>query len=246
MRNLSSRIRDADDVEIAFLKLKSSNPTKANQLLSEQIQRREKDLALRIDEAANRHQLQLKLESLYQGVVKPEINANKLVEEAVTPRMTVHMSDPLYKDSLFQVVNYVPSDAFPETRKGRRFSTRHGIIGLSWRTKRPEYDPEVSDNPDDLIKKWGMTETEAQKAGLGRKSHLALPFPLSSKKRVKFIFFFDAQPVHIFGDDDLHRKEEIIQKIYNGIASEGLDAVLEQLFSEFEQEKPIIDFTHGP
>lgn len=244
VRNLSSRIKDDESVEIGLIKLRNSDPKKAKTLLSKNIQETEKDFEKRVDKLANEIGLETKLEKLHADVFRVLFDGNKLAGDAVSPRITIHMDDPLYKNSVYQLVDYIPKEDFPERKRGRRFSTRHGIVGLAWRTQKPEYDPEVDEDPDKLVRKWGMTEIEAKKAGRGRKSHMALPLPRDGKP--KFILFFDAQPKHIFGEDDVSRKEEIVRKIYEGVDKLGIDSCLKEFALKFGSEEPIIDFHHGP
>lgn len=82
-------------------------------------------------------------------------------------RATVYVSDALYRDGLYQLVDYWPAGG----GSGRRFSLRFGILGRAWRLEETLYDPTIpADNPEELIGNWGMTREQAEQAGRGRQS----------------------------------------------------------------------------
>lgn len=49
-----------------------------------------------------------------------------------------------------------------ETKIGRPFSTRYGIIGKAWRLQKSLYNPQVSNSSDELIREWGFNKDEAR------------------------------------------------------------------------------------
>ena len=82
-------------------------------------------------------------------------------------RATVYVSDALYRDALYQLVDYWPAG----TGSGRRFSLRFGILGRAWRLEETLYAPRIpADRPKALINSWGMTQEQAEMAGRGRQS----------------------------------------------------------------------------
>jgi hypothetical protein len=59
------------------------------------------------------------------------------------------------------------------TSPGRRFSSRFGIIGMSWRLQRSLYNPKVSKTAKALIRRWGFTAVENSETKDGDKAMLA-------------------------------------------------------------------------
>jgi hypothetical protein len=58
---------------------------------------------------------------------------------------------------------------------GRRFSVRYGMVGKSWRLRRPLYNPKVDNQDDALIRDWGLTQGEAEAQGQSSKQLIGLP-----------------------------------------------------------------------
>ncbi|HEV2818167.1 MAG TPA: hypothetical protein VGW40_13215 [Allosphingosinicella sp.] len=58
---------------------------------------------------------------------------------------------------------------------GRRFSVRYGMVGKSWRLRRPLYNPRVDNQADALIRDWGLTQGEATEQGQSSKQLIGLP-----------------------------------------------------------------------
>ncbi|GGD00687.1 hypothetical protein [Aquisalinus flavus] len=229
-----------------FLEIVKNDPSQAAYALKEQVSSVEMYFKERVSEEAESRNLSEKLETLYREHIIPMIPEEKLDEDDVLPRITFHMRDPLYKNSVYQLLDYAPKSFYTESKVGRRFSTRHGIVGLAWRMKKASYDPEVSAAPKKLVEKWGMTEGEAAKAGKGRKSHLALPLPQGDKPP-NFMLFLDAPAQHIFGDSVVGDEEEkVFAPIWDGLRQTCLDTELAELYEKFKDEKPIIDFRYGP
>jgi hypothetical protein len=86
-------------------------------------------------------------------------------------RATVHIRDPLFKGSLYQLLDYYPRG------KGarRRYSERFGILGLAWRLDEPRDEGEVPTDEKILITDWGMTREQAVSVGHNRHSFLCIP-----------------------------------------------------------------------
>lgn len=82
-------------------------------------------------------------------------------------RATVYVSDALYRDALYQLVDYWPIGS----GAGRRFSQRFGILGRAWRLETTIYESEIpAHEPEALIASWGMNREQAEVAGRGRQS----------------------------------------------------------------------------
>jgi hypothetical protein len=157
-------------------------------------------------------------------------------DEKIKLRCTIHVQDPLLVSFLNQLVDYVP--AGPDHTAGRRFSSRFGIIGRTWRTGNaylvgkwlPESAPritEASDSPEFRTKlvqymadNWGMTGSEAQRAS-HKPSYLALPIKSGKDNVPVGLLFMDAEVEDAFGTDngnlpkfdDALRDSEIPEKL---------------------------------
>jgi hypothetical protein len=101
-----------------------------------------------------------------QDVVRRRIATLPKVPEI---RATVHVRDPLLSDALYQILDYYPRG----TGGGRRFSTRFGILGRTWRLGRSQNEKAPLDE-DQLITEWGMTREQASKSGKNRSSFMCI------------------------------------------------------------------------
>lgn len=78
-------------------------------------------------------------------------------------------------DDLVQATDYLGNKLnIGRPNAGRRFSFRYGIIGKAWRLQRGLYNPLVSNKKQGLIRKWGLTKSEADRQGAYEKSLLAM------------------------------------------------------------------------
>jgi hypothetical protein len=114
------------------------------------------------DRAARTYTIRDHLES----VVRAIIDISKELEipskdgiDLKNVRVAVHMQDVVFEESLYQLTDYYPKGG----GRGRRFSSRYGAIGLAWREEKSQHwnmnDPQ--NNVVELIRRWGMTEAEA-------------------------------------------------------------------------------------
>ena len=117
-------------------------------------------------------------------------------EKQALLRTTIYVPDPLFTEGLYQLLDYFPGRT--RRTRGRVFSMRFGIIGLAWRSQSAQFQPEVSTEPNDLVKEWGMLLEEAEGAGQGRQTFLAVPI-LHSSVPVG-VFYADAAVHHAFSD----------------------------------------------
>src|SRR4029077_20924802 len=111
-------------------------------------------------------------------------------------RCTLHVPDILFADTLYQLVDYYPRWG----GRGRPFSSRFGIIGLCWRSREDQIQGAVPIDPQELVRKWGMTHEEAVASGGGRQSFLALLLSDVSDTHVA-ILYMDATEKDAFGAD---------------------------------------------
>jgi hypothetical protein len=81
--------------------------------------------------------------------------------EISTFRCTIHVSDILFADDLYQLLNHYPRSG--GSGVGRRFSVRYGIIGRAWRLNQHQGEGDArAESKEDLVRYWGMTQEEAE------------------------------------------------------------------------------------
>jgi hypothetical protein len=88
-------------------------------------------------------------------------------------RATIHVRDIVFREYLYQFVEYYPSGG----GQHRRFSQRYGIIGRTWRSGRSHgtgnaFGTEAS--TQSLIEEWGMTREETHGVLNSRPSCLSI------------------------------------------------------------------------
>jgi hypothetical protein len=131
-----------------------------------------------------------------------------VVEKALVPRLasgkpsglraTVHVRDIVFKDYLYQLIDYYPAGAGAH----RRFSQRYGIIGRSWRSGKSHgtgnaFGTKASE--DNLVEEWGMTRNETHGVLNTRPSCLSVL--LRSGGIETGILYVDSTEHDAFGDD---------------------------------------------
>lgn len=139
-------------------------------------------------------------------------------------RATVHVRDALYGDALYQLVDYTPGGG----GAGRRFSTRFGMLGRSWRLERSDYQDDVPTTTEQLISKWGMTQEQAEVAARGRRSFVC--GLLRHEGGLVGILYMDAKPARAFPADIPDRLDAsplaeqlaaAVARVHESIASRG-------------------------
>lgn len=143
-------------------------------------------------------------------------------------RCTVHIEDVLFKDTLYQLLEYFPAPGGPA---GRRFSVRFGMMGLAWRTKTHQgHGDAAATKHEDLVRYWGMTEDEARRRSRQRASYLCVMLETATGDPTG-ILFMDADEKYAFGDQD-HIRElacRICAKSKTVGFQDGLEKVVEEL-----------------
>src|SRR5690606_16565663 len=116
----------------------------------------------------------------------------------------------------------------------RRFSTRHGIIGQSWRQQALRYDPDVKAGDETkLIDEWGFTKETAGAVGYNRRTFFAYPLPVENN--AAFILYFDAGPVGVLGEEK-EDGNKIIQFLDNWLAENpNFNEKLNRIFCQSER-----------
>jgi hypothetical protein len=152
-------------------------------------------------------------------------------------RCTLHVPDILFADTLYQLVDYYPRGG----GRGRPFSSRFGIIGLCWRSREDQIQGAVPTDPQDLVRKWGMTHEEAVASGGGRQSFLALLLQDDSNTNVG-ILYMDAKEKDAFGADtgDTDFREKLKQTVASAAKNKGLIVSLEKTRDALKDRRPAI------
>lgn len=128
-------------------------------------------------------------------------------------RCTIHIPDFLFKDRLYQLLNYIPSN----TGAHRNFSQRRGIMGRVWRSKLPEYvgnllPKGVSIQPGNkaleeryVAQHWGFTQEEARHS-LRHRSYCCFILADAAGDDVGLVYM-DHTNVDAFGNTDPERDQ---------------------------------------
>jgi hypothetical protein len=147
------------------------------------------------------------LERVMSEVALPRALKNNELATVRDLRGTVHVQDIVFKEYLYQIVDYYP----PSGGSGRRFPQRYGMIGRSWRLGESlgEGDAFEGGKGEErtLIVEWGMVRGEVQANTRNRSAYLAVilrgvadrGFPVG-------VLFADSGTAKAFGDDTLATK----------------------------------------
>lgn len=133
------------------------------------------------------------VEDLFDGYGLPEPD---------TRRATVHVRDALYRDALYQLIDYWPDGGGAD----RRYSTGFGMLGRAWRLGRSLYKPEVPVSAEELIEEWGMKREQAERVGRDRQSFFC--GALRYENALVGMFYMDAKDEHAFPQDIESRFEQ--------------------------------------
>ena len=207
------------------------DPTKAKELLSISSEVVFSEFDRMIDREVEKLKVWIKFEAVIEKALKPLLDSALLkADDPYLFRVTLHMPDTLQPEALYQLIDYYPQGPFAKTR-GRRLSIRFGAIGKAWRQQRSEYSAIVSTDREILIRDWGMTASEAEKAGRDRQTFLAVIIVDASKIPLA-IFYMDAKPAHLLGAKD---SGEISEKILAACTSAKLTDALVSVRTKMEE-----------
>lgn len=171
------------------------------------------------------HALRAKL----QGVLKS--NALAKAMRAQNLRCTIHVPDALFRESLYQLMDYYPKGG----GHGRAWSERYGIIGRAWRLNEPQMKGNVPTDQKRLISDWGLTLEEAE--GDMRKSFFCAI--LKNKEQTPVgIFYMDSVAEDAFGDPS--KKDELQEAILKECEQRGVTEALSKISSELQSRGPRI------
>ncbi len=113
-------------------------------------------------------------------------------------RATVHVRDIVFRDYLYQLVDYYPDGGGAH----RRFSQRYGIIGRSWRSAKSHGTGDAfggGASEASLVEEWGMTRDETH--GVLNSRPACLSVLLSADGVEVGILYVDSKDKDAFGDD---------------------------------------------
>jgi hypothetical protein len=218
-------------INVAGLKI-NLDPSKAKELLTISGEVVFANFNRVVDREVERLKIWKMFETVIDQALKPLIDNSLLTQDdPYQYRVTLHMPDTVQNESLYQLIEYYPRGPFPETR-GRRKSIRFGAIGKAWRLQRSDYSPTVSTEREKLIADWGMTGSEADQAGRGRQTFLAVIITDSSQKPLA-IFYMDATKPALLGN---RTSKEISDAILKVCESSKLAENLVKIRSKMEDQ----------
>lgn len=132
------------------------------------------------------------------NVVEQEVTAHFSQPRPADLRATIHVRDIIFRDYLYQLVNYYPKGGGAH----RRFSQRYGIIGRSWRSRKSHGTGNAFGNhasEESLVEEWGMTTDEAH--GMLNSRPSCLSILLRSGGVEMGILYIDFSTENAFGED---------------------------------------------
>jgi len=117
-------------------------------------------------------------------------------------RATIHVPDILFKEALYQIVDYFPG----RYGSGRWFSIRMGIIGRAWRLRTSIGVGNAQHTGEELITLWGMTDEEASDTSRQKPSYLCILLRSRNSNIPYGLIFVDSESQNYFGDSEEAQK----------------------------------------
>jgi hypothetical protein len=187
------------------------------------------------DREVNSHLLEQRLQNVTETQAVPLITE---FADGKRPsfRATVHVPDILFKESLYQLVDYYPRGR--GGRSGRTFSARFGILGKAWRSGESQVEREVTTERQALIRDWGMTVEEATEAGQGRKSFAAILLRDGGGTAIG-ILYMDAEDGGVFGSEPQDRAR-FARTVEEACKKAGLTSAVAELVKKLGERGPAI------
>lgn len=146
---------------------------------------------------------------------------------------TVHVSDVIFPEYLYQLVDYYPKGGGAHRRNSQRF----GIIGRTWRTGKSHGTGNALSgyvSVDALVENWGMTEEEARGQLSGRPSSLSIV--VKHEGIPVGIVFVDSTAKDAFGNDI--EATEKSKKIEESTSVKGLAKALAAVLAPLRTAAP--------
>jgi hypothetical protein len=158
MRTVFARIRGVEALGVK-LDFTEASATKVRESLEETFHRYRQDSQHEFDRLERMYDINFYRTEVLSKCVLPHI-----AEEVKNDfRCTIHVQDLLFEESLYQLLDYIPSGG----GRGRAFPVRFGILGKTWRSQKSQGQGTVPTDAERLIVDWGMTPDEALGAGRG-------------------------------------------------------------------------------
>jgi hypothetical protein len=207
-----------------------------------------------------RKMLTVKFENLVSDVV--DVIERKTGRAPEQYRCTLHVPDLVFADTLYQLLDYVPTG----TGRGRIFSIRYGLIGRVWRSRMSDIQRfklitvqgrQVVDQ-NELVRVWGMSRREAQTAAAGRGRFLCVMLTNAEGDPVGLFYMdskdplgFEMKPGEYPGltgsaKEQAQRKEieskttEMLMEIANRCIERKITEILAKMSDELGGRAPLI------
>lgn len=142
------------------------------------------------------------------------------------------MRDALFKNSYYQLIDYLPTGG----NRGRAWSVRYGMVGRAWRLEKDSWNGEIPSSEEGLIHDWGMTRDEAR--GSARQTMLCCILKTSAGTPVGALYI-DAKGKHNFGNDV--QMGELAKKACEAAESAGLIKSLDAIWEEIKKKAPLVE-----
>jgi hypothetical protein len=227
MRTVFARIRGVEALGVK-LDFTEASATKVRESLEETFHRYRQDSQHEFDRLERMYDINFYRTEVLSKCVLPHI-----AEEVKNDfRCTIHVQDLLFEESLYQLLDYIPSGG----GRGRAFPVRFGILGKTWRSQKSQGQGTVPTDAERLIVDWGMTPDEALGAGRGRQS-FACAFLRSAENAPLGVFYVDSMQRNAFGTSQEER-EVFLDGIEEGAKTWGLIVQLESLIKDTRRGAP--------
>jgi hypothetical protein len=139
--------------------------------------------------------------SLVRQVFKsPDSHAPvKSVTEKSGFRATVHITDVLFQETLYQLIDYFPTKSHGAAR---RFSIRYGILGRCWRLAEHQGGANVATTDRALITEFGMTAEEIESKSRRKPAYLCVLLRQKSSGLPIAVLYMDSEESGAFGKSE--------------------------------------------
>lgn len=215
------------------------------------------------DQLATATSVDEKLRNVVRVGLQEILKKNNLAQWPPDLRATVHVPDIVFKDYLYQLVDYYPG---PERHHplGRRFSQRFGIIGRAWRLGRSIGRGKAvsgTDAASQLIMDWGMQPREADDHSHLQPANLCvILFDQTDNKRQVGLLYVNSTKENAFGVDPPtvppvaaapspgttppHTADEVALEVQNHQLTQALARAVAQVIVPLQSAGPALDVTN--
>jgi hypothetical protein len=154
-------------------------------------------------------------------------------------RATIHVPDIVFRDYMYQLVDYYPN-AYRAKTAGRRLSQRFGIVGRAWRLRKSMGRGRAVSGPDasnQLIMYWGMQPDEADDHSHHRPATLCVMLidPEDNDTRVGLLYIDSTAP-DAFGVNPPPPSAVAAGEVVASAARQAAEAVVQEAADVAAQE----------